>query len=74
MDLKTILTELKSERNRLSRAIDALEGTAVAASADVAAGIKKGRRRVRKMSAEARQRISEAKKKWWARRKRLKLG
>jgi hypothetical protein len=73
LTLDTILAELKAERNRLSRAIGALEDTAVAASEGVTATIKKSRKKARKMSAEARQRIGEAKKKWWAKRKKLKL-
>jgi hypothetical protein len=78
LNLDSILSDLKAERNRLSRAIDALEDTAVSASEDVAKTVtrtfKKTRRRTWKMSAEARKQISDAKKKWWAKRKRLKLG
>jgi hypothetical protein len=62
LNLDSILAELKAERNRLSRAIDALEGTAASASDDVAASIKKGGRRVQQMSAAARQRMSAKKK------------
>jgi hypothetical protein len=71
--LDTILTALKAERDKLTKAIAALEGTATAAPASptVAPATAIGRRRRRwKMSAEARQQISEAKKKWWAKRKR----
>ena len=78
LNLNSILSELKSHRKRIDHAIAALEGTAVTASKevaqDVATTVKKTRRRVFKMSAEARKRISNAKKKWWAKRKRLKLG
>ena len=74
MKLDSILSDLKAERNRLSRAIDALEETAVSTTEDVAAQVKRTSGKVYKMSAEARKQISDAKKKWWAKRKRLKLG
>jgi hypothetical protein len=74
LNLDRIVAELKAERNRLTRAIDALEGTALSASEDVAARVKKTQRKVHKMSEEVRQRIGEAKKKWWAKKKKLKLG
>lgn len=63
MNLDTILTELKSERDRFDRAIAALEGTAVGTPTSVrpvhAKNARRGRRRV---SAEARKRMSEAQK------------
>jgi hypothetical protein len=68
MILDTILTALKTERDRISRAIAALEGTTIASPK--AAPTKGRKRRRRKTSAEARQRMSEAKMKWWAKRKR----
>ena len=74
MNLDSILSELKSQRKRLDHAIAALEGTVVTASKEVATTVKRARRRTWKMSAEARKQISDAKKKWWAKRKRLKLG
>ena len=78
MNLDSILSDLKSHRKRIDHAIAALEGTAATASKDVAkevtTTVKKTRRRVFKMSAEARKQISDAKKKWWAKRKRLGLG
>jgi hypothetical protein len=73
LDLDLILSELKSQRKRIDHAIVALEGTAVAASEGVATSVRKARRRTWKMSAEARKQISDAKKKWWAKRKKLKL-
>ena len=78
MNLDSILSDLKAERNRLRRATDALEDTTLTASEDVAKtvtkSLKKARRNTFTMSAEARKQISEAKKKWWAKRKKLKLG
>ena len=73
LNLDSILSDLKGERNRLSRAIEVLEDSAVSASKEVVAAAKTGRRKTWKMSIEARNRISEAKKKWWAKSKRLKL-
>ena len=70
MSLETILTELKAERDRLSKAIAALEGVNPAASASPAARHKGRGRSRRKMSAEARKRIGEAKRKWWAKQKK----
>jgi hypothetical protein len=71
LPIDTILSELKAERDRLNRAIAALEGIdrEPSSTAVRAKGRKKGRP---KMSAEARQRLSEAKKEWWAKRKRKK--
>ena len=73
MDIATILAELKKERDRLSRAIAALEGTDVVrtSSAKTAAPTlvirkaKKGR-----LTAEGRKRLSEMMKKRWAERRR----
>ena len=70
MSLDTILAELKSERDRLSQAIAALEGVTRGAGARrTAAPAKRGGRRRGRMSAEGRKRLSEAKKAWWAKRK-----
>ncbi len=70
MDIQTIVSELRAERNRIDRAISALEGLTSSSSprrgrppkAKQAAvsGKKRG------MSASARKRISEAMKKRWA--------
>lgn len=70
MTLDTILAALKAERGKVAKAIAALEeGTATATPAPGTAAPSR-RRTHRKMSAEARQRLSEFKKKWWAKRKR----
>lgn len=69
MMLDTILTELKSERDRLHRAITALEGTAPRRGRPRRAKTAIARPK-RRMSAEARRKISEAKRKWWAARKK----
>jgi hypothetical protein len=66
--LNTILAELKTERDRLQRAIAALEGTTPRRGRPKKAQIATVRRR-RRMSAAARRRIGEAKRKWWAQRK-----
>jgi hypothetical protein len=73
LSLDSILSDLKAERTRLTRAIEALEGTAVSTSKQVVSAAQTARRRTWKMSAEARKRISDAKKQWWAKRKRLGL-
>lgn len=70
MSLDTILAELKSERDRVHQAIIALEG--------VLGGVRTGRAAVpvtrrnrgrRKMTAAVRERLSQAKKAWWAKKK-----
>jgi len=70
LSLDTILADLKSERDRLEKAITALEGITRGASAgrSLAAPIplKRGRR---KMAAAERERLSEVKKAWWAKKK-----
>jgi len=73
LTLDTILTELKTERDRLNQAIAALEGaTAAGRGRKKARNTEKPRRR--QMSAAARRRISEAKRKWWAERKKKTKG
>jgi hypothetical protein len=67
--LDTILAELKRERDRLHRAISALEGTAPRRGRPKKTEVALVRPR-RRMSAAARRRISEAKRKWWAEHKR----
>ena len=78
MDLRAIVSELKRERDRLNRAIAALEGTDVvrtgsarsAAPTLVSRRAKKGR-----LTAEGRKRLSEMMKKRWAeRRKKSTVG
>lgn len=76
MNAERILSELKLERDRLGRAIEALEGSAgvrrsaakaVATAAAPAAG--PGRKRGR-LTAAGRKRLSEAMKKRWAERRK----
>lgn len=70
MSLDTILAELKAERDRLNQAIAALEGVTRPERPNAAAAPPKRRKRGRaKMSAKTRQRLSEAKKEWWAKKK-----
>jgi hypothetical protein len=71
LHLETILTELKPERDRFNRAIAAVEGITAPANPTPAPakGRKQGRR---KMSVEARNKLSEAKKAWWAMKKKDK--
>jgi hypothetical protein len=64
MSVERILSDLKSERDRLDQAIAALEGNG-RGWGRTASNIVSGRRR-RRMSAAARKRISEAMKKRWA--------
>jgi hypothetical protein len=76
MDIQSILTDLRSERERLDRAIGALEGLGsqtrrrgrpVGSHQATGAG---PRRKRRHMSAASRKRISEMMKQRWAERKR----
>ncbi len=66
VDIGGVLSELKSERDRLSRAIAALEGIGAAAPRPKAGGTRKRG----KITAAGRKRISEAMKKRWAARRR----
>jgi exonuclease VII small subunit len=68
MDTQQIISELESERDRLEQAISALRGSM--GSRRGVAGIGKGRRGRRRLSAAAKRRISEMMKKRWAERKR----
>ena len=73
MDIERIVTELKRERDRLSRAIAALEGqptkatTKRSAVPHRAAGSKKKRGR---LTPEGRKRLSDLMKKRWAEKKK----
>lgn len=71
MDTREIIAELEAERDRLNRAIAALDGSVgrgrYAAGAFTANGARRPRRR---LSAAAKNRISAAMKKAWARRKK----
>ncbi len=69
MDIETILAELRAERQRIDSAIAALEGGG-RSSAGRGPGIGRKRRGPRKMSAEARKRISDAQKARWAKVKK----
>jgi len=60
LDTEQIINALKSERERIDRAIAVLQGS----SRGPRPG--RGRRGPRHMSAEARRRISEAQKRRWA--------
>ena len=74
MDIQKIVAELSGERNRLDRAIAALEslsqsgrrrgGPPKVSQAKPASGMKR-----RRMSVAARARIGAAKKAWWAKQK-----
>jgi hypothetical protein len=66
MDVKAIIADLESERDRINQAIAALQRTAGRFSTKKAA--KRDRRR-RPMSAERRERIGNAMKKRWAAKK-----
>jgi hypothetical protein len=73
LDISKIVADLKSERDRLSRAISALEGAASGtakkkdAAVRVAPAARKGRRG---LTSEGRKKLSEAMKQRWAERKR----
>ena len=74
MDITAIVTELKKERDRLNRAIAALEGTDVVRtvpgkSAAPTLVVRKGKKGSR-LSAEGRKKLSEMMKKRWAERRK----
>jgi hypothetical protein len=74
MDTTAILAELKKERDRLSRAIAALEGsdavrTSPGKSAAPTLVIRKGKRGSR-LTAEGRKKLSDMMKKRWAERRK----
>jgi hypothetical protein len=66
MSIERILGELRAERDRLDRAIAALDSSGGKARN----GRRTNGRRRRHMSADARRRISEMMKKRWAQRKK----
>ncbi len=71
MDIQNILSDLKRERDRLDRAIAALEGPGGGRRRGRPVGsVSTTRRPRRHMSAAARKRISEMMKLRWAERKR----
>jgi len=72
MEIARIISDLKARRAQIDAAISALESAS-------AGPVRRGRaasaapsraRKQRHMSAAARRRISEAKRKWWAARKK----
>jgi hypothetical protein len=76
VDLRKVLSELKQERDRLSRAIAALEGIEGAAAVAPKSPSKPAAKKAQKhgITPEGRKRLSEMMKKRWAeRRKKLKL-
>jgi hypothetical protein len=71
MDTRQILTDLRTERNRIDQAISALESLAGIASAPAKATSSPARHGgPRTMSADARRRISIRMKERWAERKK----
>jgi hypothetical protein len=71
VDLQKILSDLKAEKDRIVRAIEALEGMGSSSrGAPKAKGRPKGGRRRGGMTPEARRRISLAMKKRWAERRK----
>lgn len=82
MDINKMLSELRSERSRIDKAITALEELATTARSSVAASSQRAAksaatteapvRRRRKMSAAARKRISDAAKARWAARRQAR--
>ena len=73
MDIQSLLSDLKTERNRIDQAISALEGLASPARRGRPPKAKHavpapGKKR-RRMNAAARARIGAAKKAWWAKQK-----
>ena len=70
MDIQNILNDLRRERERLDKAIAALEGTDGGRRRGRPVGSGNKSRTRRHMSAAARKRISEMMKQRWAERKR----
>lgn len=74
MDVKNIVIELKSERERLDKAITALESISETSASlparSTQATVQAINSPKRRLSAAARRRISEAQKRRWAERKR----
>jgi len=71
METRTILAQLRSERERLDKAITALESLDGISAAAVKPKVAPGRRRGT-MSPAARKRLSEMMKKRWAERRKAK--
>jgi hypothetical protein len=68
LDTASIIAELTAERDRIEQALAALRGRQT--KSVTVSGKPDGRRRKRKLSAAARNRIGEAMKKRWAERKK----
>jgi hypothetical protein len=68
LDLNTIIRELKDERDRVGRAIDALDGSSPVFDRS-ARGLTKSHRQRRGLTAAGRRRLSEAMKRRWAERR-----
>lgn len=68
MNVDAIVTELKAERERLDRAIEAIKGIGRDGASRPVIPHRQAKRVV--LSAAARKRIGMAKKKWWAERKK----
>ncbi len=69
MDTTRILNELRAERDRLDRAIAALQKVANASTGTASTRMATSDRK-RRMSPAARQRISASRRKWWAQQKK----
>jgi len=72
LDVESILSELRAERDRINVAIDALEGGAVSSAVVKrrAGGVKGSGRRRGGITPEGRRRLSRAMKKRWAERRK----
>ena len=74
MDLEKIISDLKSERDRIGRAIDALVDAARSAFGVSARKASRSQRRRGGLTAAGRRRLSEAMKKRWAERRAGRRG
>ena len=71
MDIERIVADLKRERDRLSRAITALEGAETGAGIrSVALGRPPKKKRRHRLTPEGRRRLSESMKRRWAERRK----
>jgi len=70
LNLERILSELKSERDTLDKAIEALQ--AMQLSSGGGGKTRAGRRRTHRLTPEGRRRLSEMMKKRWAERRKRK--
>ena len=72
MNVTAILTQLRTERDRLDAAIAALEQVSPTGTRFKQTRRTRKGRKPHRMSATARKRMSEARRKWWAERKASK--